>query len=146
MNITHLVKKNHIFKNRKKNFYQYFNILFFNNYKTSGIYFLNRMRFEIVYLKTFKKVLKQKKIKKGKAFSKRKYWLTIRPNFLLTMKSKNARMGSGVGSYVRVCYNVYANKPCVLLRSFSLQRVRNILKYLKLKLNMNLYYLYSLNK
>lgn len=79
-------------------------------------------------------------------YSKQKIWLTIRPNFLLTMKSKNARMGSGVGSYVRICYNINSNKPFVLLKQYSLQLIRNILKYLKLKLNINLYSITSINK
>ena len=146
MNITFLIKINHIFINRVKNKLNYTNIQVFNNYKSSGIFFSNKTRFEFIYLKTFKKIFKNKNFKKDKIYSKQKFWLTIRPNFLLTMKSKNARMGSGVGSYVRVCYNIMANKPFILLRYYPLQLIRNVIKYLKLKLNINLYSITKINK
>ena len=55
-------------------------------------------------------------------------------------------MGSGVGSYVRVCYNIMANKPFILLRYYPLQLIRNVIKYLKLKLNINLYSITKINK
>lgn len=147
MNITYLIKKNHIFKNRKKNQFSYYNINFLNyKYCNSGIFFSNKTRFEFIYLKTFKKLFKKKSFKKDKLYSTHKFWLTVRPNFLLSMKSKNARMGSGVGSYVRVCYNILANKPFIFFKFYSLQLIKNIIKYLKLKLNINLYMLSTLNK
>ena len=33
-------------------------------------------------------------------FFKQTYWVMILPNFILTQKSKNARMGAGVGKFV----------------------------------------------
>jgi len=147
MNITFLIKKNHIFKNRKKNKLSYITTHTLNlTYIYSGIYFSNKTRFEFIYLKSFKKLFKKKSFKRDKIYSTHKIWLTIRPNFLLTMKSKNARMGSGVGSYVRVCYNILSNKPFVLFKFYSLQLIRNIIKYFKLKLNLNLYLISQLNK
>ena len=68
----------------------------------------------------------------------------IRPNFLLTMKSKNCRMGSGVGSYVRVASIIKADTPIFLLKNYSEYIIRNIIKYIKLKMNINLYLKYSL--
>lgn len=63
----------------------------------------------------------------------------IKPNFLLTMKSKNSRMGSGVGAYVRVCFQVKPNKPLIFLQNYSHRFVNNAIKYLKLKLNKSFY-------
>ncbi len=63
----------------------------------------------------------------------------IKPNFLLTMKSKNSRMGSGVGLYVRVVSIIKPNKPLILLKGYSLFFVRNVIKYIKLKMNINSY-------
>jgi ribosomal protein L16/L10AE len=63
----------------------------------------------------------------------------IKPNFLLTMKSKNSRMGSGVGVYVRVVSLIKPNKPLILLKKYSIFFVRLVIKYLKLKLNINTY-------
>ena len=73
MNITFLIKKNHIFKNRVKNKLNYTNIQVFNNYKSSGIFFSNKTRFEFIYLKTFKKIFKNKNFKKDKIYSKQKF-------------------------------------------------------------------------
>jgi hypothetical protein len=67
----------------------------------------------------------------------------IKPNFLLTMKSKNARMGSGVGSYVRVVTIVKSNKPFILLQKYSLFFIFKVKKYLKLKLNLNTYVIHN---
>jgi len=147
LNITFLIKKNHVFKNRKKNKLNFTKIHLLNYWYThSSILFLNKTRFELIYLKIFKKIFKKKSFKKDKIYSTHKLWLTIRPNFLLTMKSKNARMGSGVGSYVRVCYNILANKPFVFFKFYSLQLIREIVKYFKLKSNLNLYSLTCYHK
>lgn len=63
----------------------------------------------------------------------------IKPNLLLSMKSKNSRMGSGVGSFVRVFCFIKTNKPIILFKNYSRQLVLNIIKYFKLKNNINLY-------
>lgn len=63
----------------------------------------------------------------------------IKPNFLLTMKSKNSRMGSGVGAYVRVCFEIKPNKPLLFLENYSHTFIHKTLTYLKLKLNKTFY-------
>lgn len=63
----------------------------------------------------------------------------IKPNLLLSMKSKNSRMGSGVGMFVRVCCFVKSNRPILLLKNYPKQLVINIIKYFKLKSNINLF-------
>jgi len=67
----------------------------------------------------------------------------IKPNFLLTMKSKNSRMGSGVGLYVRVTSIIKPNRPLILIKQYSLFFIRNAVKYLKLKLNLNTYIIHN---
>lgn len=62
----------------------------------------------------------------------------VKPNFLLTMKSKNSRMGSGVGAYIRVCSIIKPNKPLILFKYSSPHLIRGYIDYFKLKLNLNL--------
>lgn len=134
MNLTFLIQKKHIFKRRISKSTQFSKI-----YKhRAGIYTINQIRFEFVYLRTFRKIFRKKYLKKKAHFKKFKFWIMIKPNFLLTMKSKNSRMGSGVGSYVRVASLVKPNKPIILFKKYSHQFLRNTLTYLKLKLNLNL--------
>jgi len=61
----------------------------------------------------------------------------IKPNFLLTMKSKNSRMGSGVGAYVRVCSIIKPNTSIVLFKYYSRYFLKQVTIYLKLKLGLN---------
>jgi len=136
LNLNFLIKKKHIFKRRRYKTYIH-NI---TNDITNGIYSRNQFKFEFVYLKTFKRFFKRKKRKKRKKiYTKTKYWMMVKPNFLLTMKSKNARMGSGVGVYVRVVTIIKPNKPLILLKRYSLAFIRLVKHYLKLKLNINTY-------
>jgi hypothetical protein len=67
LNLNFLIKKKHIFKRRKRNVY-----IPEHNYKnfTNGIYSRNQIRFEFVYLKTFKRFFKRKKRKKRKKYTK----------------------------------------------------------------------------
>lgn len=136
MNLNFLVKKKHIFKKRKA--YPYKPMVSLN--LNCGIYTINFIRFELVYLKTFKKVFRKKYFKRKTSLMGSKFWLMIKPNFLLTIKSKNSRMGSGVGTYVRVCSLVKPNRPVILFKNYSTYIVSKVVKYLKLKLNINLYF------
>ena len=101
------------------------------------MYTTNQIRFEFVYLRNIKKLFRKKYKKRKNSYLKTKFWVMIKPNFLLTMKSKNSRMGSGVGAYVRVCSLVKVNKPIVLFKYYPFKIISNIIKYLKLKLNIN---------
>lgn len=137
MNLNFLIKKNHIFKRRKKKFMSYKYL----NKKLSGIFNTNQIRFEFIYLKTFKKIFRKKFFKKKSHYKLAKFWVMIRPNFILSMKSKNSRMGSGVGMYTRVCSIIKPGKPLLLLRGYSKVFVTKVISYLKLKLNLNTYML-----
>ena len=133
MNLNFLVKKNHIFKKRIK---RVFVNKYYSNFST-GIYNVNQIRFEFIYLKIFKKIFRKKYLKKRPLHLLTKFWMMIKPNFILSMKSKNSRMGSGVGIYTRVCSIVKPGKPIILLKGYSLKFVFKAINYLKLKLNIN---------
>lgn len=60
MNLNFLVKKNHIFKKRIK---RVFVNKYYSNFST-GIYNVNQIRFEFIYLKIFKKIFRKKYLKK----------------------------------------------------------------------------------
>ena len=139
MNLNFLIKKNHIFKRRK--FYQYKTAM--NKNKRVGIYLEHQMRFELINLKIFKKLLRKKYYKKNTLFKRLKYWLMIRPNFLLSIKSKNSRMGSGVGNYVRVASIIKADTPIFILKNYSENIIKKLIKYIKMKMNINLYLRYK---
>jgi len=133
LNLNFLIKKNHIFKRRKKKI--------INSYSKpnlhSGLYTLNLFRFEFIYLKFFKKIFRKKYLKKKPMYNISKFWLMIKPNFLLTMKSKNSRMGSGVGSYVRVCSILKPNTPIILFKNYSKYFFKKVIIYIKLKIGIN---------
>ena len=134
MNLNFLIKKKHIFKRRKNYKFKKLNKL----YSYNGLFSTNSFRFEMVYLKVIKKLFRKKYIKKKVNYIKTKYWVMVKPNFLLTMKSKNSRMGSGVGSYVRVCSIIKPNTPIILFIYHSPYIINLYCKYFKLKLNVNL--------
>lgn len=133
MNLNFLIKKNHIFKKRIK---RIFVNKYYSNFST-GIYNINQIRFEFVYLKIFKKIFRKKYLKKRPLHLLTKFWMMIKPNFILSMKSKNSRMGSGVGIYTRVSSIVKPGKPIILLKGYSLKFVKKSIHYFKLKLNIN---------
>ncbi len=59
------------------------------------------------------------------------------------MKSKNSRMGSGVGIYTRVCSIIKPGKPLILLKGYSKNFVKNTISYIKKKININSYFIYK---
>lgn len=137
MNLNFLIKKNHIFKRRKKKTPVYNN----NNTLSTGIYNLNQIRFEFIYLKVFKKIFRKKYMKKKCIQKNTKFWMMIKPNFILSMKSKNSRMGSGVGMYTRVCSIIKPQKPLILVKDYSKNFLLKSVNYLKKKMNINTFLL-----
>jgi len=69
LNLNFLIKKNHIFKRRKKKI--------LSNYTkpnlNSGIYNINLFRFEFIYLKVFKKIFRKKYLKKKPMYNISKF-------------------------------------------------------------------------
>lgn len=110
---------------------------------TIGIYCLYTFRFEYRYClflrKFFKKMFKRRK-RKIRTFLKKKTWLFIRPNYTLTHKSKNARMGKGKGNFKRWCTIVYPGRVFIEHVNVSpktyIKYVSKIKNKLKLRLNV----------
>ena len=138
MNLNFLIKKKHVFKRRFNKSVKFSN---YSPYLRKGLFTLIQTRFEFVHLKVIKKLFRKKYYKRDKFVNKVKFWVIIKPNFLLTMKSKNSRMGSGIGSYVRVCFRLKSNKPIIFFKNYSFKFILNIIKYFKLKLNKSIYML-----
>lgn len=65
MNLNFLIKKNHIFKKRVK---KIFKNIYYGNFST-GLYNINKIRFEFIYLKVFKKIFRKKYLKKRPLYS-----------------------------------------------------------------------------
>ncbi len=129
------------FKKRKK--------LIKNNVKyvfgSSGLKSKKQQRIEGIYLtKTkakIKKWLKKKKKQHRPKNSKFNYWVFYNPNTTLTKKSKNARMGSGKGKFVRKAYTIAQNKLFIEFKNVKNVWILNFKKYYKIK--YNLYFLNS---
>lgn len=138
MNLNFLIEKNHIFKRRKIKKINYKNVC----RKYINVFNINQIRFELINLKIFKKLFRKRYFKKKMRFILTKYWVIIRPNFILSMKSKNCRMGSGVGNYVRVCSIIKPNTTIIMTKNFSVEILKKIIKYSKMKMNINLYLSY----
>ncbi len=110
LNLDFYIKKKHIFKNRIKTKF------IFNKHKKSTIQYLysvKRCRIDLVSIRLFKKLLRRKFIKAKTRFFKPKYWVLMMPNFLLTQKSKNSRMGAGVGKFVRLTSIIQAGRAII---------------------------------
>lgn len=67
----------------------------------SGFFFWNSISLECVYLKLLRKKIKKNLKKKKKKYLSRKIWLNLKPNYPISKKSKNSRMGKGKGSFLR---------------------------------------------
>ena len=77
---------------------------------TFGIYLEKTCRLELIYLVLLRKILKRHKrsFKNKSIYSKRVlFWL--RKNYIVSRKSKNARMGKGKGKFLRYAIRVPAN-------------------------------------
>jgi ribosomal protein L16/L10AE len=116
LRISDLQKKKHIYKKRNYKDKKKLNRI---NYGTIGYYTLSRVRYELVYLRVLKRILKQKHIRRKVNFRKKKFWFYLKPNYILTAKSTNARMGAGVGALVRVTIRLSSYKFFLSLNGYS---------------------------
>lgn len=131
MNLDYYIKKKHLFKNR----------VFTSTVITTKlrgeynyIYTVKKFRLEFVYIRLFKKLFRRRFIKAKTRFFKPKYWLMFLPNFILTQKSKNARMGAGVGNFVRLTSLVKPGKAVVKTWYYTFTFLHEVTKYVKHKI------------
>lgn len=93
------------------------------------------LKFKLKIRKAIKKKKKQHRPSKCK-FS---YWIKYNPNVYLTKKSKNARMGSGKGKFVRKAFNLVKNKSFIELKRIKFKWTINMKNYFWNKYNIDLY-------
>ena len=127
MNVDYFIKKQHIFKKRKFYYPTYIR----NLYWGSAAYLsMVQQRFDFVYLRTFKKLFKRKFFKSRIAFYKPKYWLCLDINIILSAKSKNSRMGAGVGNFVRLSMQLIPKKTLIEFKWYEFTFLKKVVKYL----------------
>lgn len=109
-------------------------------YGTVGIYCLYNFRFEYKYCLFFRKFFKKlfyRRKRKITTFYKLRTWLFIRPNYALTHKSKNARMGKGKGNFKRWCTIVYAGRVFIEHLNMSPSIYKRYLRKMRVKMKLN---------
>lgn len=135
MNLDFFIKKKHIFKNRKKPLPKV------NTFKTKIIlqaYCPKKFRIDFVIIRLLKKLLRRKFIKAKTRFFKPKYWIFIKPNYLLTQKSKNSRMGAGVGKLIRLTSIINPGKTLFKTWYYTIKYLRSILTSMLYKVPVQL--------
>lgn len=98
------------------------------------LYTVKKFRIDLVYIRLFKKLFRRRFIKAKTRFFKPKYWVLFLPNYTLTQKSKNARMGAGVGKFVRLTSMVNPGKSIIKTWYYTFSFLRAISKYLTHKI------------
>jgi len=117
-------------------------------YGTSGIYCLHTFRFEYRYCLFLRKMFKRlfsRRRRKIATCQKRKTWLFIRPNYTLTHKSKNARMGKGKGNFKRWCTIVYPGRTFIEHLNVNPRVYINFMNKINIKLKIQLKILHQSN-
>lgn len=102
--------------------------------KYKYIYTVKKLRLDFVYIRLFKKIFRRRFIKAKTRFFKPKYWILFLPNYTLTQKSKNARMGAGVGKFIRLTSIVKPGKSIIKTWYYTFTFLRGICKYLTFKI------------
>lgn len=130
LTLDYYIKKSHIFKQRKNLNYKFSKL---KKRKYLSIISLVKQRFEFVYVRTFKKFLRRSYCKSKMRFFRPKFWLKIFVNSLLTKKSKNARMGAGVGAFHRAIFIANPNTYLIVLKFFFKKQTVKILRFINFK-------------
>lgn len=129
--MDYYIKKKHIFKKRintKTKFY------LINSHKKYSVYTHKNIRLEFTYIKLFRKLLRRKYVKARIKLFKPRYWLYLLPNYILTQKSKNSRMGAGVGKLVRMVNFKYYSKNIIKTWRYTFSYLLALTKYLYFKI------------
>lgn len=113
---------------------------------TLGLYCLYTFRFEYRYClflrKFFKRMLGRKK-RKIRTYYRRRTWLFIRPNYTLTHKSKNARMGKGKGNFKRWCTIVYPGRIFIEHLNVNPKNYKKYVLKMRIKMKLDLRYIHK---
>lgn len=140
LNLDAFIKKNHVFKRRRHLVCKSVSVLprLDTRYRC-GFFVFSKVRFELIYIRVMKRILHRKIWKKKWVFHRKFFWVFVFRNFLLTMKSKNSRMGAGVGSFIRVS-SILKPRNCVVLVHYKYRFfLTKAAKFLSFKLGIPLF-------
>ncbi len=118
-------------------------------YGTMGIYCLHTFRFEYRYYMFFRKFFRRffrRRRRRIRTLYKRRTWLYIRPNYVLTHKSKNARMGKGKGNFKRWCTIVYPGRIFIEHLNYSPKSYKKYVLKMRIKLKLKLQFTHAVFK
>lgn len=119
-------------------------------YGDMGFFFGREGRFELKYsffLKKLIKTLKKKKKRKGKkrrkitTMRRRKLWVFLFPNMIVSYKSTNSRMGKGKGLINRWAIRVKGGSIFIEFKGVHLYKIFSIYKRLQQKLPIKIFLL-----
>jgi ribosomal protein L16/L10AE len=85
----------------------------------------------LIYFRFLKKAVYHKHLKRRTFFKKRKFWVFLFPNSFFSKKSTNARMGAGVGLFVRVIIKLKNYVSFFEFRNFSYSWCMKLYSFLK---------------
>jgi ribosomal protein L16/L10AE len=112
----------------------------------SCIFFYNSFRFDLIYMRLLRQSIKRS-VKKFKRLSlSRRVWLSLRPAYPISKKSKNARMGKGHGSFFRWAIRLYPNIPFISFRGISKYSLLIVLRRIRFLFSIHPYLLSSQSK
>lgn len=131
MNLDYYMQQKHLMKNRHL---PEITLCKMKLGKFKYVYTLRKIRIDFVYIRLFKKLFRRRFIKAKTRFFKPKYWVLFLPNYTLTQKSKNARMGAGVGKFVRLTSIVKPGKSIIKTWYYNFTFLRQVCKYLTYKI------------
>lgn len=131
MNLDFYIKKKHLFKQRTASGLKILNNKWLSH---KFIYSVKKFRLEFVYIRLFKKIFRRRFVKAKTRFFKPKYWVLFMPNFILTQKSKNARMGAGVGKFVRLTSIVKPGKAFIKTWKYNYSFLKSVCNYIHYKI------------
>jgi len=126
LNLNYLTKRKHLFKKRGCDFIVRPLKLRLGE---SGFFSTKPQRFEFVYMRFFKKLVRRRYLKKRMRFRVCKFWIFLRPNCILSCKSTNSRMGAGVGALVRVAIRLKSYISFVEFKNYSTLYLRRVHEY-----------------
>lgn len=101
--------------------------------------------FEYIYIKLLKIIFKSLLKYKFSIFKKLPFFFFLKPNLPISNKSKNSRMGKGVGKLLTWVFMIRANAFILSFGTFLYQRFFFFLKTLKKRITKNFYLTNSQN-
>jgi ribosomal protein L16/L10AE len=96
------------------------------SFGTAGIFTYKNCRFEYVYLNVIRRFLKLFLKLKYSKFQVRWIWIFLKGNFPIRKKSKNSRMGKGIGSFLRWSIRLPRGYSLVEFRGISIFRLKKL--------------------